>query len=677
MEEGPVECPVCRNPIVDPGEKCHACGLVFEDHIHGRLSLYFSLRDEVEQVRALTKNELWVRLKAITEKMGLYEDQLQEELRAYASRTSAAPEVAAEQGPEIAQDDEVVSSALHPGQRQERPVSAPSAVRRPATGTEDDRTSGMEVRLGQKWLLIIGLVTMVFGVGYFLKYSFEQGWIGPAGRVAMAYAWGISFLLAGNRFRKSYETYGLYMIGGGIAILYFSTFAAFQLYHLLGQTPAFAVMVLVTALACALAVVYDSLWLSVLGLVGGFLTPVLLSTGQDNQVALMTYMTILDLGILGIAFYKKWDLLTIFGFIFTYMLYGAWYMAHYGPQKFWPAIIFLNVFYLIYSIAPFAYQLLRKAEGRLEGFILITPNSFIAFGLSYAMVKAQYSLQWVSVVSISYAVIFLLMASYLVKRGMQDQAAFAALVGKAALFLIITVPLIFSRHWITVFWAAQALVLLWMGIHIGRRTLSGGAYLLLALAVAKFLFYDYEEVFRFSLHTGAIREAYTYLLAERYATSVFVCLALYGFGMLLRRSVLDFLSSSFRLREEASVIHVALGVVVFIVLNVETSSFFHDYLPAARFAAASVLWAVFSVVLMVKGFRDNSPAVRKVALVLFSVTLLKVFTFDMSNISTPYRIISFIILGLMLVGTSYLYYRFKDRILDAMAEAQDERGKGA
>lgn len=671
-----MECPVCHSPIVDAGERCASCGLVYDDDIRGRLSLYFSLKDDVEQMRALTKNELWVRLRAITEKMGLYENQLQEELRVQASHMRAAPAVAGDQGPEMLADDEVVLSAPRREQERER-AAEPPAGRSSAAASEDAGTSGMEVRLGQKWLLIIGIVTMVFGVGYFLKYSFEQGWVGPAGRVSMAYVWGISFLLAGNQFRKRYETFGLYMIGGGIAILYFSTFAAFQLYHLIGQSPAFAVMVLVTALACALAVVYDSLWLSVLGLVGGFLTPVLLSTGQDNQIALMTYMTILNLGILGVAFYKKWDLLTIFGFIFTYMLYGAWYMAHYGPQKFWPAIIFLNVFYIIYSIAPFAYQLFRRAEGQMESFILITPNSLIAFGLGYAMVKAQYSQEWVSVISVSYAVIFLLMASYLMRRGMQDQAAFAALVAKAALFLIITVPLIFSRHWITIFWAAQALVLLWMGIHIGRRSLSGGAYLLFAAALGKFLLHDYSEVFRFSIHDWAIGGTYSYLLIERYVTSVFLCLAVYGFGLLIKRSVLDFISSPFRLRDESSVLFAALGVMVFVVLNVETGSFFHDYLLAARFAAVSVLWAVFSVILMIKGFRDNSSAVRKVALVLFSVTLLKVFTFDMSNISTPYRIISFIILGLMLVGTSYLYYKFKDKILDAMSESQGERGQGA
>src|SRR5574341_1160532 len=110
-----------------------------------------------------------------------------------------------------------------------------------------------------------------------------------------------------KRFHRSLErkklsgAFGLSLVGGGIAVLYFSTFAGFQIYHLLDQVPSFAIMALITVLAGALSVYYDSKWLAVLGLVGGFLTPVLLTTVRDNQIALMTYMTMLKLGLLGLG----------------------------------------------------------------------------------------------------------------------------------------------------------------------------------------------------------------------------------------------------------------------------------------------------------------------------------------------------------------------------------------
>ena len=118
------------------------------------------------------------------------------------------------------------------------------------------------------------------------------------------------------------------------------------------------------------------------------------------------------------------------------------------------------------------------------------------------------------------------------------------------------------------------------------------------------------------------------------------------------------------------------GIVLFIILTAEISSFFYTYLLPARFAAISVLWTSFSVVLMLIGFRQNNVALRKVSFGLFLVVVLKVFLFDMSNFSTPYRIISFIILGLVLVGTSYLYYRHKDRIITALGDTEKTNEKG-
>jgi uncharacterized membrane protein len=149
-----------------------------------------------------------------------------------------------------------------------------------------------EVQFGQKWLLLVGIAITVLGLGFFLKYAFEQNWIGPAGRVALAYLTAAGFLGVGESARRRGITpFGLYLVGGGIAALYLRNFAASQIYALIGQATAFGFMILVTLLAGGLSLLYDVMWLSIVGLIGGFLTPVLLSTGQDHQIALMSYMT--------------------------------------------------------------------------------------------------------------------------------------------------------------------------------------------------------------------------------------------------------------------------------------------------------------------------------------------------------------------------------------------------
>jgi uncharacterized membrane protein len=120
--------------------------------------------------------------------------------------------------------------------------------------------------------------------------------------------------------------------------------------------------------------------------------------------------------------------------------------------------------------------------------------------------------------------------------------------------------------------------------------------------------------------------------------------------------------------KDATVFIWAFGIALFIVLNIETGALFHDYAPQAHFAAISVLWTLYSIALIAIGFLKNSAILRQFAIGLFGVTMMKVFFIDMSNVSTPYRIISFTVLGVMLIGASYLYHRFKDRILPAVSE---------
>ena len=653
-----MNCPKCTTPLTKSGRFCVTCGHDFGEEFYTRLKFYFELKDEVEGFSAV-QNTLYSGFAKLSLKLQQYEDLLGKELA-----RSAGAGILQEQ-PEAKPVHEAPKAA-------EEPMIAASAPQPVSAYKEERSTSQFEVHLGQKWLLIVGILTMVFGVGYFLKYSFEQGWVGPAGRVAMAYVWGVAFLLAGDRFRKKIERFGLSLIGGGIAVLYFSAFAAFQIYHLFEQTPSFAIMVMITVLACVLAVRYDTKWLAVLGLVGGFLTPVLLTTGQDNQIALMTYMTILNLGLLGLAFHKKWDLLNILGFVFTYLLYTAWYERHYEAAKFWPAILFLNVFFLIYAFVPFIYQVRKEKSSGQNEIILMGLNALIAFGYGYSMIKDLYGLVWVSVITVLYACVFLSMATYLFQKGKQSLDLFVVMLAKSMLFLIITVPVLFSRHWITIFWSAQSLALVWMAIKLERKSLALGGYGLLLLTVVKFLIYDYSEVFHLDVIYGfKISGGYTYLIVERYATTILLVAAVFVSATLARTA-----SSGVRVRErgDAPAIFLALGMVLFIALTVEVSSFFYDYLLQARFAAISVLWTLFSVVLMLLGFRKNAAVLRKIAFGLFLVVVLKVFLFDMSNFSTPYRIISFIILGLMLVGTSYLYYRYKDHIITALAD-DDRAGK--
>jgi uncharacterized membrane protein len=535
----------------------------------------------------------------------------------------------------------------------------------PAWPPHDTSTSPIgratEVQFGQKWLLIGGIAITVFGLGFFLKYAFEQNWVGPAGRVVLSYLASATFLGVGDHFRrKGAKIFGLYLLGGGIAALYLTTFAASQIYDLIGPIPAFGFMMLVTLLAGTLSLLYDTKWLSVLGLIGGFLTPILLSTGRDNQLALMSYMTLLNAGILAIAAFKQWTVLNYLGFGFTWLLFSGWYASFYEVEKFWRTTFFLNLFFLIYAVVPFLYYFVRERQERVKSFAILSPNAFIAFGFSYAMIREYAALPFVSIVTLAYAGLFFWMAHYLYQRNRENRDPLVLLLSQGIFFLLITVPILFSGHWITIFWAAQTIALLWAAVHLQHRWLYRGAAMVLILTVGKFVLHDYDEIFRLRLLDLYYARGFTHLVVERWLTTTTVLATLLTAAHMLRTASANILPS-WLAKGESQLLR-TFGMLLFFALNCEVGAFFYDYAPQARFAAISVLWTLFAAALMGLGFTRELAGLRQTALGFFAVTVVKVFFWDMAKVSTPFRIISFIVLGLMLIGASYLYHRYRERL---------------
>ncbi|MDY7035380.1 MAG: DUF2339 domain-containing protein [Thermodesulfobacteriota bacterium] len=643
-----MQCPKCANVVSKSVQYCPACG--YDLRIY--LSLH-TLKDDLGKI----KTDAF----SLSEKIDLLQSrfiQLENLIPITISGAQKPVTPTSHQNGSLSKEPEQEMTA-----RQQKPPPLPTG-QKPGIESRPPQTirSGeSEIRFGQKWLLIAGVVLTVLAVGWFLKYSFEKDWVGPAGRVAMAYLMGMTFLGSGEFFRrKEYDIFGLYLIGGGIATLYFATFAAFQIYHLLSQAPAFGIMALVTTLAGVLSLVHDTKWLAVLGLIGGFLTPVILSTGRDNQLALMTYMTILNAGILSVAFFKQWRLLNYLGFLLTWLLFSTWYYNHYAEHKFWKTIIYLNIFFLIYAFVPFAYHILKEHGKRLRGIEIIMPNAFIAFGFSFAMIRANYQVECASIVTLSYAAIFLWMAQFIYRRDSEQLGAFVMMIAKGTFFLVLTVPILFSDHWITFFWTIQAVVLLWAGLKLQNRWLYNSFVALLVLAIFKFLFYDYSEVFLLKFQGFYFRAGYTRLLLERFITSAAVLASVsLSIGLIKRYGAEN---GTVRQKDTAIFWGIFSGIL-FLIMNIEVGAFSHDYASKAGFAATSVLWALFSIVMMVLGFLKARSLLRRCAIGLFGITLIKVFFVDMTNVSTPYRVVSFMILGLMLISASYLYHRFKDRIL--------------
>jgi uncharacterized membrane protein len=653
-----MRCPSCKKNVSEDATACPHCG-------YGLIAYksFNTMKDELGNISVET-DSLSQRIRQMQKRLAQFESLFSQQV----SQEEKPPDRVAgvKTQPKVPVSEDTTEAVARQQVRRQPPPAAP-----PRLKAQPARSRESEIKFGQQWLLIAGVVFTILAVGWFLKYSFDQNWIGPAGRVAMAYLGGMAFLGIGEFFRsKKFHVFGLYLIGGGIAMLYFATFAAFHIYHLISQVPAFGIMILVTTLACTLSLVYDTKWLAVLGLIGGFMTPVILSTGVDKQVALMTYMTILNVGILTIAFFRQWPLLNFLGFLLTWILFSGWYFQFYMDEKFWKTIIFLNIFFLTYALVPFIYHVVQEHGRRLRGIWITMPNAFVAFGFSFAMIKSSFSVEAVSIVTVAYAIIFLLMANTIYRRDREQIGAFVMMIGKAILFLVLTVPILFSEHWITFFWAIQAVVLLWAAIKLENRLFYGSFFILVLIMLGKFFLYDYHGVFHLKVWGMYFKGDYTRLVLERFLTSAMVLVALFQSARLVAKSKKGF--GLFAVQDTAFWWAV-FAMTLFLVLNVEVAAFFHDYAPLARFAAISVLWALFSIVLMIFGFWKNRSSLRKCSIGLFVVTMIKVFLVDMSKVSTPYRVISFMVLGLMLIGASYLYYRFKKQLLPTTSSKEESK----
>jgi uncharacterized membrane protein len=208
----------------------------------------------------------------------------------------------------------------------------------------------LETTLGLAWINRIGAITLAIGVAFMFKYAVDSAWIGPSGRVILGVLAGLAALgFADRAWRGGQKTYAQGISGLGVAILYLSFYASFGFYHLVAPGFAFFLMALATAMAGALALRYDAPAIAALGLLGGYATPLLLSTGEDRPWTLFTWVLLLDLGALALTRLRKWQALERLAFLSTVALYGGWMFDRFTAEKRTVAAVFGFAYYAIFA----------------------------------------------------------------------------------------------------------------------------------------------------------------------------------------------------------------------------------------------------------------------------------------------------------------------------------------
>ncbi|MBT5954873.1 DUF2339 domain-containing protein [bacterium] len=361
----------------------------------------------------------------------------------------------------------------------------------------------IEYSIASTWLLRIGIVAIVACVGYFLKWSMDHGILGPWGRISMSILSGLIMVVWGAFITgKRFHLIGQGLIGGGFATLYFSLFAAGPLYDKLATPIVFLLMIFVTICAAILSLQFNSMLIAILATVGGFATPLLLQSSEPNFAILFGYLSLLNLGVIGLSYFKQWRLLNYLAFYFTYsFLLGA--MFQYKDALFPTFIVFSTFAFLIQAILVYLNNLRKKvASTPLEIFHLLL-NTLIFTGLGYRLLDITFGRPFPAILALGLAIFFIGHTILFLNNKIKDRNLMITFLSLSGFFSVWTVPLIFGQETIGVFWSLQALMMMWLGLKLKNQYLKGISMLLYFLTAVKVLFSDIriDYMSRLSAHT--------------------------------------------------------------------------------------------------------------------------------------------------------------------------------
>lgn len=337
---------------------------------------------------------------------------------------------------------------------------------------------------GGNTVVRLGVLVLFFGLAFLARLAVEQGLVPVELRLAGIAAGALALLALGWRLRESRRGYALTLQGGGVAALYLTVFAALRLYALLPPGFAFALLLAMVLLSAALALLQNAPALAVIATAGGFVAPIIASTGQGSHVQLFTYYTLLNAGVVLLAWRRAWRLLNLVGFLFTFVIGLAWGVRFYQPAFFASTEPFLVVFFLMYAAAAVLYAQRHAPNLRhnVDG-TLVFGVPVVGFGLQAALVRElPFVLAWSA---LAVGAFYLLLARWLWDRS-RLRLLVEAFLALGIAFLTLAIPLALEGRWTAAAWALEGAALLWVGLRQERRLASAAGVLLQLAAGAAF-----------------------------------------------------------------------------------------------------------------------------------------------------------------------------------------------
>lgn len=521
--------------------------------------------------------------------------------------------------------------------------------------------NNLEFEIGSNWLNRIGIFAIVVGMGFFLKYAFDNQWIGEAGRIIIGILVGLGLIGAGEYYqRKLLNRFAQGFSGGGIGILYLAIYSAYIFYRLIPFEVAFAMFFLITLTAVLLSLRYNAPAITVLGFAGGYLAPFLLHTpsvGPTDPTSLFLYTTVLNIGIVALASFKRWGGLVLMGFFFSYLTEAIWSSINLDNSFFWHNIVYLTGVFTVFSFAAIASSVRSKAQtpAYTNALILINGALYMLAGLGLINL---YNADYLGLFTILLALLHFGLGYALYALNPSDRVNASLFVGLALLLVTVTIPIQLDYTWFALAWSVEGLILIWIGLNNRLEYLRIGGLAVLGAAI-----------FSAAWMASQPWTASTYLddILTRALTFIPVIASCFGAAyiyLVICKGVLKW-------QDEGALLALIANIILLIYLSRELYQFVGMQAVRAnlldinmiQLLSITIFWSIYSVVLILIGIAYKARHLRIMAITLFLVTILKLYAIDLSELDTIYRIVAFILLGVALVAVSLVYQRHRDVLL--------------
>ena len=674
----------------------------------------------------------------------------------------------------------------------------------------------IETFIGENLISKIGILILVLGISFFVKFAIDNEWINEVGRVGIGFLSGGILLGFAHRLQKKYKAFSSVLVSGAITIFYFVITYAFKEYELFNQTVAFGLLVLVTIFSVTISVLYDRKELGVLSLIGGFAVPVLTSTGSGSYIVLFSYILILNLGFLFLSIKKRWLIINVLTFVFTHLFFFSWVADDSElSENSLNLFLFATAFYFIFYLMN-VFRIIKEKEYVIKPIVmsLFLISTFVYFGQGLLLLD-YFAPAFKGVFTLALALVNLVTGWFLFKDKKIDKKTVYLFIGMTLTFLTLVGPIQLEGNYITLFWAAESALLIWLSQKMKNNDIKIVAFITTVLMLGSLLV-DFEQIYYspeaklniifnkgfitgiFSVITLSVSAFFFHKEKENYFINKFeinpnktkigllilagivlyltgslelshqtqthfdsylstIIMAIYNFvfvstgiyfafksklkeintagvtvsavalvviinlinfipfrsfahskreltsnptffvqfilffiAMYIIKLIYDFVDKADSKDTYAKILQYFIATAFVILVSLEVliisqpllvnskiadvapsliDTFIHSSKIAVIKTSFPILWGILSFIFLFFGIKKNKKEYRIFALALIAITIIKLFTYDIGNVSQAGKIVAFIILGIVLLVISFMYQRIKKLFNDENDEA--------